>query len=102
MPVDYRKPNIITQLRHLLDLSTSPDTTIRVILRDALMYEARAHPFDLLEFPETTDRLTLVHTILGTDFAPAHLTDTWTHIEESTLSPDDSRDLIRRLRSSLT
>jgi transcriptional regulator with XRE-family HTH domain len=94
---------MIGQLRHLLDLSVSPTTTIRVIPGEAALYEARIHPFDVLEFPETEDRLSLVHTMLGTDFGRCDLTDTWTLIEEeSAISPDESRDLIRRLLAELT
>jgi hypothetical protein len=94
---------MVAQLRHLLNLSRRPDTTIRLIPRGARFYEARANPFDLLKFPEVNDRLTMVHSILGTHFAPTDLTDTWTHIEQSeTLSPDDSRALIRQLISDTT
>jgi transcriptional regulator with XRE-family HTH domain len=91
------------QLRHLLDLGAGPDTTIRVAPAAAAFYEARAHPFDVLEFPEVSDRLSLVHSILGTDFGHDDLTDTWTLIEEeSAASPDTSRDLIRRILAELT
>jgi hypothetical protein len=52
----------------------------------------------VLEFPEVEDRLTLVHHVLGTDFAPDDLSGTWTLIEEkSALPPDDGRDLLGRL-----
>jgi transcriptional regulator with XRE-family HTH domain len=94
---------MVAQLRHLLDLGAGPATTIRLIPSDAQWYEARLHPFDLLEFPEVKDRLTLVHHVLGTDFGPGDLTGTWNLIEEeSALSPDDSRDLLCRLLSRLT
>lgn len=89
---------MVTQLRHLLDLSVLPDMTIRLVPRDARFYEARANPFDVLEFPEVSDRLTLVHSALGTHFAPGDLSDIWELIEQGeTLSPDDSRDLMRQL-----
>lgn len=94
---------MVAQLRHLLDLTEDPDTTIRMIPQDARLYEARLHPFDLLEFPETDERITLVHTVLGTDFGRGDLTDTWKLIEEqSAISPDDSRAMIRRLLAELT
>lgn len=89
---------MVTQLQHLLDLSVLPDMTIRLVPRDARFYEARANPFDVLEFPEVSDRLTLVHSALGTHFAPGDLSDIWELIEQGeTLSPDDSRDLMRQL-----
>jgi transcriptional regulator with XRE-family HTH domain len=89
---------MLAQLRHLLDLSTHPDTTIRLIPRGARFYEARANPFDVLEFPEVEERLTLVHSALGTYFAPGDLSGTWAGIEQDdALSPEDSRALIRRL-----
>ncbi|GAA2110650.1 helix-turn-helix domain-containing protein [Actinomadura alba] len=91
------------QLRHLLDLGVSPDTTIRVVPSGAVFFEARACPFDVLEFPEIGDRLTLTHTALGTEFGYGDLTDTWILIEEkSAISPDDSRNLIHRLLAELT
>lgn len=94
---------MIAQVRHLLDLSAGPDVTVRMIPGDATWYEARLHPFDVLEFPEVEDRLTLVHHVLGTDFAPEDLTSTWTLIEdESTLPADESRDLLQRILDRLT
>jgi transcriptional regulator with XRE-family HTH domain len=89
---------MVTQLRHLLDLSVHPDMTIRLVPSGARFYEARANPFDVLEFPEVSDRLTLVHSALGTHFAPGDLSDIWQLIEQGeTLSPDDSRGLMRQL-----
>jgi transcriptional regulator with XRE-family HTH domain len=91
---------MVAQLQHLLDLSVRPDTTIRLVPSGARFYEARANPFDVLEFPGVNDRLTLVHSVLGTHFAPGDLTDIWNRIEQGeALSPDDSRGLIRRLMS---
>ena len=92
---------MVTQLRHLLDLSVQPDVTIRLVPMGARFYEARANPFDVLEFPEVSDRLTLVHSALGTRLAPGDLSDIWQLIEQGeTLSSDDSRDLMRRLMES--
>jgi transcriptional regulator with XRE-family HTH domain len=103
LTIPLKEPEaMVSQLRHLLDLADDPDTTIRMIPQDARLYEARLHPFDLLEFPETDERLTLVHTVLGTDFGYGDLTDTWKLIEEeSAISPDDSRALIGRLLDEL-
>lgn len=86
------------QLRHLLELSAGAAGIVRVVPYDAAMYETRACPFDVLEFPGVNDRLSLVHTILGTDFGHGDLTDTWNFIrEKSAISPDDSRDLMREI-----
>jgi transcriptional regulator with XRE-family HTH domain len=89
---------MLAQLHHLLDLSARPDTSIRLVPRGARFYEARANPFDVLEFPEVDERLTLVHSALGTYFAPGDLTGTWTLIEQdAALSASDSRVLLERL-----
>jgi hypothetical protein len=99
-----RAPEVmIAQLRRLLDLSLSPDATIRLIPQDARWYEDRIHPFDVLEFPEVNDRVTVVHHALGTDFGRGDASDTWTNIKkESTISPAESRELIRRRLTELT
>ena len=99
LTLQVSEPEVMaTQLRHLLDLSVQPDTTIRLVPSGARFYEARASPFDVLEFPEVSDRIALVHTALGTHFAPGDLSDIWKLIEKGeALSPDDSRDLMRRL-----
>jgi hypothetical protein len=91
---------MVAQLHHLLDLSIRPDTTIRLIPSGARFYEGRANPFDVLEFPELNDQIALVHTALGTHFAPGDLSDIWNLIEQrEALSPDDSCALIRQLIS---
>ncbi|MDN3354864.1 helix-turn-helix transcriptional regulator [Actinomadura sp. DC4] len=92
---------MVAQLQHLLDLSVHPDMTIRVIPSGARFYEARANAFDVLEFPEVSDRLTLAHSALGTHFVPSDLSETWSLIEQGeTLAPDASRGLIRRLMAT--
>jgi uncharacterized protein DUF5753/helix-turn-helix protein len=102
-----RLPNVpevmIAQLRHLLDLSLSPDVTIRLIPEDAPWHEGRIHPFDVLEFPEVNDRITVVHHALGIDFGRGDAGETWTAIkDESAVSPAESRALIRRRLAELT
>jgi hypothetical protein len=43
------------------------------------------------------DRITVVHHALGTDFGHGDASDIWAHIKrESTISPAESRELIRR------
>lgn len=94
---------MIAQLRHLLDLSRSPDMTIRMVPKDARWYEDRTHRFDVLEFPEVNDRITVAYHALGADFGHGDATDIWAQIEqEVTLSPDESHQLIRRRLAELT
>ncbi|WP_433338153.1 helix-turn-helix domain-containing protein [Spirillospora sp. CA-294931] len=94
---------MVAQLHHLLDLGESAEATIRLVPDDAALYEARAYPFDVLEFPEVNDRVPLIHTIVGTDFGQADLSGVWTFIEErSALPPDDSRALILQILTELT
>lgn len=91
------------QLRHLLDLAEDPHTTIRVIPEAAAFTELRAHPFDILDFPGVGDRISLAHTILGTDFCPTDLHETWRTIEgESALPPSATRTLLRSRLSALS
>ena len=90
---------MIAQLDHLLALSESPDARVRVVPDGAPFYEARAHPFDVLEFPGISDRISLVHTVLGIGLAPDDLSDIWTTIEQkSAATPEESRTLLRTLR----
>ncbi|MFD0852020.1 Scr1 family TA system antitoxin-like transcriptional regulator, partial [Actinomadura adrarensis] len=94
---------MVAQLRHLLELGDGVRGRVRVVPRDAAIYEDRAHPFDVLEFPLVKDRVSLVHTILGIDFAFKDLTDIWEFIEErSALSPEESRELLGRHLTGLT
>ncbi len=93
---------MIAQLRHLLDAGRGPDTTIRVVPKDARWYEDRTHSFDVLEFPEVKDRVTVVHNALGIDFGYGDASDILTEIEELALPPDESREVLRRHLAELT
>jgi hypothetical protein len=96
-------PVLSAQLRHLLDLSHRPDTKIRLVPKDARVYEDRLYPFNVLEFPEVNDRITVVYSALGTDFGQCDASGVWTQIEqELTLSADESRELISRRLADLT
>ncbi len=90
------------QLRHLLDLADDPHTTVRAIPGSAAFYELRAHPFDILDFPGVGDRISLSHTVLGTDFCPTDLHETWEAIEDrSALTPSTTRTLLHGLLAAL-
>lgn len=88
---------LVPQLRHLLHLSEDTDAQVRIVPSSAPFYEERAYPFDVLEFPGVSDRISLTRSMFGIGFASADLSDTWEHIEEdAALSPEESRDLIQR------
>lgn len=91
------------QIRHLIDLSDAPDATVRVVPSSAPLYEDRTSNFDVLEFPGVSDRIGLVHSILGIELAAAELTDLWTLIEtDSALPPDESRHILNDHLTRLT
>ncbi|GAA2442702.1 hypothetical protein GCM10010191_68790 [Actinomadura vinacea] len=91
------------QLRHLLALGDHPDSRVRIVPRAAAFYEARAYPFDVLEFPGISDRICLVHTALGIGISHCDLSDAWTTIEtKSALSPEESRTLLQDLLTRQT
>jgi hypothetical protein len=94
---------MIAQLRHLLDLGESPDARVRVVPDGSLFYEDRAYPFDVLEFPGISDRISLIHTILGIGLAQSDLSGIWATIEEkSAASPEESRTLLQGLLAERT
>lgn len=91
-------PEIVNgQLRHLIDLSGSDHVTVRVIPKSRGEHAGLGGPFDVLEFPEVNDRVSLVHTVLGIDLADDDLTDIWKVLEDVALSPDDSRELMTQI-----
>ncbi|GAA4128569.1 helix-turn-helix transcriptional regulator [Actinomadura keratinilytica] len=94
---------MVPQLRRLLELGDDPDASVRVVPSAAPFYEDRAHPFDVLEFPGVSDRISLCHTMLGIGFAYTDLTDVWTHIEQnSALCAEESREFIKMLLAART
>jgi transcriptional regulator with XRE-family HTH domain len=49
------------QLRRLLELADSPHATIRIIPKDAALWEERVHNFDVLSFAGTADRIAVFY-----------------------------------------
>lgn len=89
------------QLSHLLRMSETEGTTILVIPESVGVHVGLDGAFDVLEFPEINDRVSLVHGALGIDFAHCDLTDKWELLREVTLSPHASRDLIAGLLADI-
>ncbi|MFC4050537.1 helix-turn-helix domain-containing protein [Actinomadura syzygii] len=89
------------QFTYLLDLAADERSTVRVIPTANGVHAGLNGPFDVLEFPGVTDRISLVHTALGIDAAQADLWDTWKLLEDVTLSPADSRALLEDHRAAL-
>jgi hypothetical protein len=69
------------QIRHLLALAASPHATVQVIPAGAPFWESRGHPFDILSFAGTTDRISVTYTVLGAQLATTDLHDLWTQIK---------------------
>jgi hypothetical protein len=92
------RPEIMAgQIRHLLALTDSPHATVRVIPKDAAFSESRGHPFDILSFAGTTDRISVRISILGAELASADLHDLWAHIEaDYAASVAHSRAILER------
>lgn len=98
------RPEIMAgQVRHLIALADSPHATIRVVPRDAPIYESRIHPFDVLSYAGTTDRIGVSYAaFLGAQLTP-DLYDYWTLIEEtSAASPEQSRTILEQQLAALT
>ncbi|MFI0483809.1 helix-turn-helix domain-containing protein [Actinomadura sp. 9N215] len=89
------------QLAHLLGLSADGRSTVRVIPPSTGVHAGLHGSFDVFEFPDVTDRISVVHTALGIDASMDDLWDTWRRIEEVTLSPADSRTLLEDQRATL-
>ncbi|MGH3238917.1 MAG: helix-turn-helix domain-containing protein [Spirillospora sp.] len=89
------------QLTHLLDLSADGRSTVRLIPPTTGAHAGLHGSFDVFEFPDVTDRVSVVHTALGIDATPVDLWDTWKLLEEVTLSPADSRTLLDIHRATL-
>ena len=89
------------QLDHLLGLVDGADTTVRVIPMSVGAHAGLHGAFDVLEFPDIKERVSMVHGALGVDIARIDLTDTWELIEEVALPPGDSRAMMTRIRAGL-
>lgn len=86
----------VEQLRHLLARDDEdPFTTVRVVPLSVPIKEDRIHPFDVLEFPEVNDRVTVAYSFAGVSLSQVDATPTLDHIEaDLVLSADEGRDLI--------
>ncbi|MFC0036914.1 helix-turn-helix domain-containing protein [Actinomadura rayongensis] len=94
---------MIGQLRHLLDVTDSPDITLRVAPFDSPAFEERAHDFDVFEFFSAADRVSVAHISLGAELAPKDLLAVWEEIDErAALSPDESRVMIESALADFT
>jgi transcriptional regulator with XRE-family HTH domain len=82
------------QLGHLIELAEGAHATVRVIPTSVGAHAGLGGAFDVLEFPDLNDRVSLVHGALGIDLARIDLTDTWRLVEEVALSPAESREMI--------
>jgi transcriptional regulator with XRE-family HTH domain len=89
------------QLDHLLALGESEHATVRVIPMSVGAHAGLDGPFDVLEFPDIKERVSMVHAALGIDIARIDLTDTWKLVEEVALSSGDSHAMITQIRAGL-
>jgi transcriptional regulator with XRE-family HTH domain len=89
------------QLAHLLALSDSEHATVRVIPMKVGAHAGLAGSFDVLEFPDINDRVSLAHGALGLDLARVDLSDKWKLLEKAALPPAESRDMIAEIRTAL-
>ena len=89
------------QLDHLLGLIDGAYTTVRVIPMSVGAHAGLHGAFDVLEFPDIKERVSMVHGALGIDIARVDLTDTWKLIEQVALPPGGSRAMITRIRAGL-
>jgi hypothetical protein len=101
----FERPEVMAdQIRHLLTLADSPHSTVRVIPKDAPIWEKRACNFDILSFAGTADRIGVCHyPILGAEIAHSDLYDTWARIESTAAAdPTQSRVILERRLAALS
>jgi hypothetical protein len=98
------KPEIMAvQVRYLLDLGDSPHATVRVIPKNAPIWEKRVHNFDVLSFAGTTDRIGVCYyPVLGAELAHGDLYDAWIAIETAAVDPAESRAILERHLAALS
>ncbi|HEU5160062.1 MAG TPA: helix-turn-helix transcriptional regulator [Streptosporangiaceae bacterium] len=89
------------QLGRLLALGDDAQATVRVVPMSVGAYPGLHGAFDVLEFPDIKERVSMVHGALGIDIARVDLTDTWKLIEEVALPPDASRAMIAQIVADL-
>ena len=89
------------QIAHLIELSHSEHATVRVIAASVGAHAGLKGAFDVMEFPDLNDRVSLVYTALGVDLARADLTDTWHLLEEVASSPEESRASMAQIMADI-
>jgi transcriptional regulator with XRE-family HTH domain len=85
------------QLRRLLDLAAAGHGTVRVVPSSAGAHAGLGGSFDVLEFPDIEDRVSLTHSALGLDLAGRDLSRAWELVEDVALSPAESHAMITRV-----
>ena len=98
------RPEVMAdQLRHLLELAGSPHATVRVIPREAPLWEKRTCNFDILSFAGTTDRIGVCYSALGVELARRDIYDEWTAIEgHAAVGPAESKAILERHLAALS
>jgi hypothetical protein len=90
------------QLERLLVLGDGDHGTVRVIPMSVGAHAGLHGAFDVLEFPDIKERVSMVHGTLGIDIARIDLTDTWKLIEDVALPAADTRAMIARIVAGLS
>jgi transcriptional regulator with XRE-family HTH domain len=95
----FPEPGVMReQLRHLLTLAhDTAHATVRVIPVGIGANAGLGGAFDVLEFPGTDERVSLVHGALGLDISAVDLSETWRLLEDAALTPDESREMISHI-----
>jgi hypothetical protein len=92
VPPDVRA----AQMCHLIERDADPFTTIRIVPWNAPITEDRINPFDIFEFPEASDHVTVAYSLAGAEVSRVDGTSTWDQVDrELALPADESRELIR-------
>lgn len=89
------------QLDGLLDLAGDGRGSVRVIPMSVGAHAGLHGRFDVMEFPDIEERVSVVHGALGIDIARIDLSDTWKLVEDVALPQDESLAMITRVRDDL-
>ncbi|HEX6471319.1 MAG TPA: helix-turn-helix transcriptional regulator [Streptosporangiaceae bacterium] len=89
------------QLEHLLELADGLHGTVRVIPMSVGAHPGLEGAFDVMEFPDIKERVSMVHGALGIDLARIDLSEVWQLLEQVALPPADSRTMITRVVENL-
>src|SRR5262249_46810806 len=74
LKISVPAPVMRGQLDHLMDLSTGDHSSVGIVPMSVGAHPGLKGAFDVLEFPDINDRLSLVHTALGLNLAYCDLT----------------------------